>query len=305
MLLGFFLISWLIYMTFFNNYMIVKVDNEVNIHILEATGGMELVFGKSGINDIYSIKNINYYNDLLKQILNIEDNYIVTGTDWIGPYIFKTKRGNMQSAHQFTGGWHGSNGDGTGNPTARCKNVKIYINGKEIKKTSFRFCETVTVQVTNEIMPCDDTAPAIEEIVSYKVTNNYQIKVSTAIRALKPIEIERYYGLQLIIPSGFNEILYEKDNRINAYYDTRVDQNNACDVLTNTIELKDEKTGHRLEARILEDSELGQFKYKAKDKPYAFATDYNKAYFNLVNGNILEMHSDQIIYWNGIYQLGK
>ena len=55
-------------------------------------------------------------------------------TDWVGPWNMRTVASTSQTekAWGFTGGWHGSNGDGTGDPTARTQRIAVVADGEPV-----------------------------------------------------------------------------------------------------------------------------------------------------------------------------
>ena len=54
-------------------------------------------------------------------------------TDYVGPYIVKDLLGQEDQQIRFTGGWHGKNGDSTGDRTGKTRSYKIYAGQKIVE----------------------------------------------------------------------------------------------------------------------------------------------------------------------------
>lgn len=293
----------IITLTKLQNYMIVKVDTSTQIHFLKMQGGIELVLGEGGINKIYGIQSVNFYNNLFYQMLNIEDNGLIAGSDFVGPYILREITTATSESGLFTGGWHGSNGDATGIPTAKCTNVTIKTDDIKTDKMGYYICKKLEIKVKNLITSYNsDGQFVMVENVTYSILPDSSMDIVVESRALENIEIVKYYGMQLIIPSRFNTITYlEAGHMLNSFNYIKGRYNDSP-TYTDEIVVEDTIRKHRLSAKINVESGLGSFAYKDNSQPYAFTTDYGKSYFNLINGNSLLLNKGDSVSWAGTYK---
>jgi len=98
----------------------------------------------------------------------------------------------------FTGGAHGSNGDATGNPTARSTLYQAYADGQPILPGTSGRAACVNIQLVEELMGYNTKTTG-----RYIVRRAYSIDVTPAgvvptasVTALEPISVLTDYGLQ-------------------------------------------------------------------------------------------------------------
>lgn len=254
------------------------------------------VFEKVGINGLMSIKSISQINLLTSITTSTNSN-----SDWIGPYMVKEQDEQDETSEEarFTGGWHGSNGDGTGEPTAHTVNVKVFADGEELSSFFSGEAKVITLIVTNHIESYNKGNEVLEEVVTYQIYNN-RIDVNVKITALKDIEILRYYGLQSLNKSYDQNIEYfyldgtSKKSEKHQYSDSGYEKIIYSFELSSYNEAK-------LYAWLNPTCDLAQFDYLEEDQPYVFTMSYGKTYFNLVNGIILKLDEGESISWSGGY----
>lgn len=245
-------------------------------------------FSPRGVNQLFSIDQITYKNlDISTKIT----------TDWIGPYIVREKNG-IDQPPRFTGGFHGSNGDGTGQQTAITKDVEMITSNSHKD-------ESMIIRVTNHIKGYNSHQPLIEEVVSYRLFKN-QIQVQVVIKALEALVIEKYYGLQtqnsIWDDSG---IIYYDSGRHALFSQERSHFSRTRNKdLTRAFRITNNK--HNISLRVdLSSSGLGRFKYLAENQSPVFIMKYSekskKGYMNLINGKELELDQGEKVYWRGVY----
>ncbi|PKM58535.1 MAG: hypothetical protein CVU98_00320 [Firmicutes bacterium HGW-Firmicutes-3] len=271
--------------------------DDLNVEADLSNFTLSLSFGQCGINDIFSIKKI--------ELVGVENQIAIEScTDWVGPYTVKyigTEKNTNKEI--FTGGWHGSNGDVTGNATAFTKMIAIYADGKEIKKKTNGEADIISIVLKNEIKGFNINDYVIEETVTYTIYEN-QVDIKVQIVAIHDLEILRYYGLQTQNNMFDNEIkyLYEDGRSITKSLGMASDsgvKNSENKVIS--FELSGITHQFLLKAWINSDGLLSSFNYIAADKAEAFTTYYGKSYFNLINGNTLVLKAGENLVWSGGY----
>ncbi len=267
-----------------------------------------LEFGHGGINHIYGLSamyiapnDVNYSQEEYKE--NGTKAYIC-GTDWVGPYMVKQADSIKNTPPAFTGGWHGSNEDNTGEPTANTIQYDIEKDSVKMNDT-LELAASVDVVVTNEIQGYDtvqDKKSLLLETIKYHFRPN-SIEVLTTIKCLEHVVIERYYGLQtenMAIWDG--HITYGSDETNETFSVEKYSQSKSKqgDSRLNQFRLTSMDNKHQLIVQ-LDLQGLGNGKYVHEDKPYAFTTGKGKSYFNLVNGIPLELKQGDEVQWRGKY----
>jgi hypothetical protein len=292
------------FMFVLDNYMVIKVDESTSIQFIRLKDGMKLTLGPGGINEIESIESFELYDNLIMQILDHAEDQLITASDWIGPMIINAldnTNGNVEE--MFTGGWHGSNGDHTGNPTAKPIQRILLAEGNPINKKGYFLAKQLTLEVTNHIMAYNmDERYVIEEKVTYTICSDQKIDVSVELIARENIRIDRYYGMQLILADNFNTISYMRKGELLHQFNHLENTYNASYTPVDEIVIEDVVKEHSIHASINLESDINNFAHKAEEEPYAFTTDDRKSYFNLVNGKPLYLKKGESYQWNGTYR---
>ena len=288
-----------------SNLLTYESDNDdLSILFLEGKNKLEINFGYGGINSLYGIQGISYLDEEITQPNDNNLNTFKSSTDWIGPYIMKDlSKANNNISEKFTGGWHGSNGDGTGKATATTKSVKIYTDDKLICTKDKKWSKAIKIIVTNLINAYNSTDPVLEEKVTYIIKDKI-IYVNVKGTALKNISINRYYGLQSQNKLWNGYIQYQYiDNTVQKFniYQT----SNSMHKKDNTVyeyELSSKNNKYKLFVGLDTNFGLGNFQYLDDSLPTCFTANYGKSYFNLINGNTLNMNKSDIFSWQGYYK---
>ncbi len=127
-------------------------------------------------------------------------------TDWIGPYHMKTVAATTQTdkLSGFVGGWHASNGDGTGDPTAVTESVEIFLDDSEFPSGTATGTEAKVV-VHNKVEALNTKLGESKRfVICEDVTYTFKesrLYVRVDITALEDVRIAIYYGMQ--IANGF------------------------------------------------------------------------------------------------------
>jgi hypothetical protein len=280
-------------------------EGHVFIDFFNDEQNMQIGFYPCGVNQLFGIAEVSYF-------LNQADHHqgkaclrFPSCTDWIGPY-FACSSVNRDSGlpQKFTGGWHGSNGDGTGSPTASTKNVFIRTDEK-LQNGNFEMeCREIDIEVTNFIQGYDHAVTGrdlLKETVHYRITPDRKTGLHVTIEALDDVVIQRYYGLQSQNFSIFDSVKYAADEQI--IHVAAVDQDSRCSLNEgiNTIILADKEGKHKLRLVLNTREGLGTCEYTGESLPRTFSAGYRKSYFNLVNGKELVLKKGEKVFWKGSY----
>lgn len=275
-------------------------EGRLNVLFSDAENPLKIRFAPCGVNQIFAMERFEYYAASSDQPQNAYN----SGTDWIGPYFVRQAADKSENIkQQFTGGWHGSNGDGTGTPTAFTKSTLVTANGKQVSENFSGVCDSLKIEVINHIQGYDNKNTSIlKEMVSYQINPNKQIQVHVKIESLEDIVIERYYGMQSVNFALFDSVAYATPNsKINAT-PVKTDSRCASNTNLNSIKLTGKTSRHFTKLTIDTTVGLGSFEQLEENLPKAFSASYGKSYFNLVNGKDLFMNKGDSVCWQGTYE---
>lgn len=265
--------------------------NETQINWNDGNNKMMLVFKPCGVNNLPQIK------DLYKNNIKILDG----NTDFISPFIVAGDSqfaGDKTESFEFTGGYHGYNGDGTGTPTARNISYKVVDDNNKCK-----------IIVINNIQgfntkKIDGTGKEIlQEEIIYTITP-CKIKVDVKITALEWCRISTYMGLQAQNHPWEDRILICDDETHKQWMNLK-QQNINCGNKTQSScnKMILNKGNDYLEMKIDSSYGLGKLKYVSDTSPLMWCADYNKTYFNLVKDKDLTLTKNDVICWSGEYKI--
>jgi len=280
-----------------DNDMIINFSASTNVNALMAISGFNLAL------------NTKPYP--LLDILRDYTVFMETGTDWVGPYKFaavNNVNGDKLSPIDFTGGWHGYNGDQTGIATARTVAYEIYADGNLLSNGDILSCDRVDIIVINRIQAHNtklangEGREAIEETIQYSIVGN-TVTVGADIEALEDIIVYNYYGLQCENTSWRGTIHYiHGDSNIRknatAYSDSG---ENADYPNVDRVCLRSSTGGNNLIMWIDKDFGIGDRSLLDPSEVNAFTSAYNKSYMNLINGGIHSVSGGNILQWKGGY----
>ncbi len=229
-------------------------------------------------------------------------------TDWIGPYSMKTVAPTTQTENLngFVGGWHASNGDGTGSPTAQTQSIEISLDGKPFPSGTAS-CNEASVLVHNKVEALNTKLGeskrfVIDEDVTYTFKDS-RLYVRVDITALEDVNIAVYYGMQ--IAGGFC-------SRFSFTTDTGETFSTTGDY-TCSGKVRDmvgySEGGHSVTAHMSNEG-LGTFS-NATPAYSAFTQYYGagngKGYYMLIGvagggSNSLTLRKGESVYWSGYYE---
>lgn len=131
---------------------IKNYEGHIHICFFSKDQNMQISFYPCGVNQLFGIAKVSYFPTLADHHQGRASNEFSSCTDWIGPYyVYSTASAQTGLAKKFTGGWHGSNGDGIETPTASTREVTTWIDGGKASGNFGRSCEQVDLYVTNLI----------------------------------------------------------------------------------------------------------------------------------------------------------
>lgn len=286
--------------------MIVKnYEGHIHIGFLGADKNMQISFYPCGVNQLFALAKVSYFSGRTAYNQGVASSEFSSCTDWVGPYyVCSASSANPGLTPKFTGGWHGSNGDGTGSPTALTSEVSFVVDGEKASGNFERNCNQVDLYVTNIIHGYDYSQTnknLLKETVHYSIKPNRQIDVQVRIEALENIVIQRYYGLQSQNFALFDQVSYIADQQVINTAVINIDSRCSTNEGINTILLNSNKNQHQLRLVLNTTEGLGVSGNLGSGVPKAFSASYRKSYFNLINGKDLPMKKGEEVYWKGSY----
>lgn len=154
-------------------------------------------FGLLGVNQVPNVLSTSWapgadLSNAVWVVLN------TTASDYLPPIQVGAQQNGDGGAIAFTGGAHGSNGDATGNPTARNVLYQAFADGQPILPGTSGRAACVTIYVVNELMGYNT-----KTLGRYILRQSFVIDVTPSgivvtadITALEPISVMTDYGLQ-------------------------------------------------------------------------------------------------------------
>ncbi len=257
------------------------------------------LMGIVSINTCYGIKefSLTQYDHLV---------VIPSNSDWLSPYQVKSEDddAHLAALPQFTGGWHGSNGDSTGPATSFMKSFQIFADGKEIIGHTAGQAQTINIIVNQIIKGYNTDNYVLEEYILYTLQNN-KVQMRVKIVALQNVVIEEYYGLETL-NAQFNEFVHYHYEDGTSYTQSlqNFSQSGPNSALNHVTSLTLSSTEHPfiLRASLLYAEHLKPFPHLTPDQPEAFTESYGKSYYNIVRGQPLIMKTGQVFKWAGSLQ---
>lgn len=263
---------------------------------------LSIFLQRTGSNDIFNIKKIS----LLDKVSYAETVLCQMGTDWLGPYEVAAKNnidGEQPNSHYMTGGNHAYNDQEsyTESDTGRTLEVKIFIDNELLEGTFDGECKKVKIIFKNKVQAFNTTKhdgsgrEVLEENYTITCVNSGELKIENVIKALEPIEILKYYGLQALNEPWNGEIFYYSD--ANKKINSPLIQTNSGGKECEKLVLR--KNNNKLTMKIDRTTGLGRLK---AINPAAFSQSFGKTYFNLINTDCTQtLDTGEIVTWAGSY----
>lgn len=262
----------------------------------------QVTFDHVGINQTYAIKSIAFQK-ADKHLL------IESSTDWLGPLVFKrqNKADPREDKPRFTGGWHGSNGDGTGQSTSASLIKQVMVGGKPITNHTSGVTDQVQLLVINLTKPYNSNTYSLCEKILYDF-NQEGLSFDVTLIALEDLVIETYYGLQTQNTS-FDDLIHYHFNDGSVVQASLMDESHAglakAQTFVNQVTISGKDTPFYLRARLKGVGDLDTSPYVAANLPNAFTKTYGKSYFNIINGIPLPLKKYETLKWHGEYIFGS
>lgn len=291
-------------------------DKRLFVRMPSINGVAKLSFFYGGVNRIYGINSIEQIS--LEPLLlepnpkEISRNEVTnkkisskTTSDWIGPYIIKSLSSDFEDTtieKRFTGGWHGTDGNGTGDSTGKTIKVEVFCDGKIPENNKRLMCNEVIIKVTNEITAYNTTKSALLENVVYTIRNK-TVNVRVDSTAMEKINILKYYGLQTE-NRLYSGLLTYKHYSGEEYSTTSLIESKAFLKKKGKVKelfLRTENKKFQIRGGIICDG-LGTFENIPDDAPSCFTAKYGKSYFNLIGGEGVVLNKNDTVFWRGFYQ---
>lgn len=246
---------------------------------LKKKGGNSLVdFGflyTNANNGDYPKSNLSGITSILSQ-----------GSDWHGPFIVRAVNnidGDNVNSHNWTGGNHQYNNTGTGSTaTARCADIKWYIDGAE-KTVGSGYCSNVRVTWTNYVQgyntaKADGTGREILAEYHELLFDGEKWETTVNIVALEDVVFERYYGIQ----HGGGGGLYTTNRYVGAVNRGAYVANDGSNSGDNKCyKMLSYGTEHEVDMILDPMLDLGTFEHLT-GTPSMLSTSYGKSYTNVI-----------------------
>ncbi|EAN0642239.1 hypothetical protein M4701_004794 [Salmonella enterica] len=254
---------------------------------------------RTGLNKIFSFsriyKNFSWkYTDFPSGRLDGLTTVQTFDTDIIGPIMVsaESNEDGDDPIAEFTGGWHGFNGNQSGSPTARHVSLQVWVDGKMVNDTFKGYTNDLVIETTSNIQGFNTKKKdgSGREIIQQKVKmkfNEGRADVHIKMVPLEKVRIHTYYGLQTALSQLYanSSIRYESGDS-QEWKDTSSGPNDSGPKgkYPNVYRMT-AKNKHNDEVVVWLDTKYGLGKrLNVSDKyPSAFFVGY-KSYFNLING---------------------
>jgi len=285
----------------------------------DTNNDFHVTFNRKGPNNIYTFNGFSTAPNPNQKVLgNLAVSNAVSlsaiNTDWIGPYVVKAVNnvdGDKPTGATWTGGWHGYNGL-TNNPlsaTGKTISFQWFVDNTILPDSVVYDSNEVVVKVINQIQAyntekADGTGRAVlEETVFYITKPNATIEIKVSIRALEPIVIEQYMGLQMSSPTWNEAIFFDNDPNKKWTPCAGLNINSGAKNGGSSCQSFSMKKGEKRITMWLDEFGLGKRGSLEATQRLAYHESYNKAYFNLVRGGVgLTLDTDEIVKWKGGYK---
>lgn len=265
-----------------------------------------------GINEITHIRRFYLQSNTTGKLSPLFDEtglYTTITSDWVSPYGIIAINNTLNNNSFTVGGNHGTSG-GSGFPTARHIETKVYADGKEILDGEIVGAEKVVVKAIHYIAASNviDTTTGskrdcVKEIVTYTITPRHA-KISVELEALEPVKITRYCGFQAT-KNGWDGQLYFMEDTIQQIYNISTDYTARDSGLFPTSQADRfvlKKDGNVLMGYASHAFGL-KTDYIANGQPMIYLTEgeFGKVYKHLVKGTEITLQTGQSIYFVGGY----
>jgi hypothetical protein len=269
-----------------------------------------MVLKKMGANNLFNISPpLAVSNSEAKVADNLDTEVFMLGnygvSDWFGPHIVNVT-GNAdgdRKLSEFTGGTHNYESVESipGTPTARTADLRLEADGKKVDDFS-GYANKIDIYWNNYVQAANtkkvDGSGREVLIEHYRVSfSGQQWDVECDVEFLEDVRWARYYGLQCVYSACWEEnIKFGAEDWVALGKDIQ-SKSKTCD----TMLLR--RGSHFLEMHIDNNVGIGNRSLKKSSSlPGAFAANYGKAYFYLVNDESGVVKGGTIHHYKGYYK---
>lgn len=264
-------------------------------------GDAKTTFGKLGINEITHPV----------QLINKKGSSTIS-TDWISPYVAGQMIDGVQSGnHAAVSGNHGTSGGG-GFATANNKSTTIEVDGEIIgnnysgtpKKVVVTIINEVTVKENIDLTTGERNGVDFEESITYVFERNHMRVSDVSEKALRPIYINWYMGLQFT--REYNDaIMFTHDTvKSGVYADSSIRRNSGTKATSPNMTRSTLMNDNNELLHIYIDKNYGiGYNHIGGDDVIAYGRENNsKFYHHLIkSGNALEFATGDVNSYRGGY----
>lgn len=257
-----------------------------------------------GLNNSFDF--VNFYKSEGAEIDGNSDRAVLFGTsasDWLGPVQVSATANGDGGTTAFTGGYHGTNGDQTGDPTASTAVSTFYIDG--VAQTEFSgYCDAVKI-VTNQNIMAYNTKTTGRYVLKQTTTRNIvegQVEMYVETEALEACSWSLWYGLQSNYSTTWaGTIHYMYGDTVTKDDNTQANNSGAKSSYGSVDRYNIYGTADGHSVWCDNTIGLGTRDQVSAGTGLAFNTTYDKAYFNIINGVALAMNLGDKAYLKGGY----
>jgi len=295
------------------NFFVKLAKNRlVVIQKYNQTHDLKLVWESFYPNYLFNLKSINLIANTRENIssdYNSGDEIIGLGTDTLGPWLVKAINnidGDMPSSKNFTGGSHGYNNNYNQSPsntkTAELNTIYFKIDGL-VRESFSGYCDQIDVFFENSVQAANTKKAdgSGRHVLKEKYHLNFcrqNINVNCSVEFAEMVTVEKYYGLQSVIPAIFKDKIF--------YHTCENMKIESAGELTDSIsghcnQISIWKGVNHIDMSLDTSVGLGRLHKRTTTNYSAFTTSYNKSYFYLIENH--DFNEGDIVTYSGKYSI--
>ena len=225
-------------------------------------------------------------------------------TDWHSPFIINAKNNPFGGdKYSFTGGNHGYQGNEGGAHTAHLLSMDVEADGQEVK-SGCGLCSDIKIKWANAVQGSNTKEPSGwgRAVLEEQHTLSFDGETFFSEVTLVPyeeIEIDRVYGFSAEIKNVWDETVeyeYPQYKEIKDAAAASAASERGC------VSVTCRRGNNALRISLDTDYGLGKREYLSELSKGAFAADYGKVYFELVNGKAIDAAKGEQLSYRGSYK---
>ena len=234
---------------------------------------------------------------------------ITTPSDWHAPFVMAAKAnidGDAVTSGHFTGGNHEYTNTGTGGtPTARCTDLKFFVDGRQVavgaEGVTEGYCDRMEIFWTNFVQAyntkkADGTGREVMCERHRMLFDGVRFHSVVELMPLENVTVATWYGLQCATSHLWQGTAHYVGGELRGRFD--VSTATSCGNKTATA-LVIEKDGGVLEMAIDPTVDIGDRRFYNGSEGI-FTRPYSKAYMNVIAGT--ELAADSVYTLRGSYR---